>query len=416
MFENGQSYEQFLNEYYSLGPRAYLEYASLPKGSDLQKILLHTETNYYANQFAMGCQLWLSSYSEIYKILDKKPITSFGDSFKYTTAYNLDSTAHDTEGSTAIFGSPTEPGVSTVTGITSGIERIIMNRSLHDMIKEKIPGANGGTDWSWITKEIAPQALAYKIDKWLGGYETASHVHGVDTAAGANIECIDRMISNATESGADGNWVNTKTDGDIIWDGKGNGSAKFTRSDSTFEANVTLPATTDYVDGYTYNMMDEIDDLMILCKPYSKNKRYIGLTTNKTLNLIESELSPGQRYDETTQVQQTIGGINTRPGKVGGFDVTSIKTCGVTVPIFTSEALPVENSQITGDLTAGHFYLIDLDDLFIRVDMPATYLETGFGSEMLSVNYFQSRALLFTCAQLICTNPKSQGAIKWIHA
>jgi len=416
MFEQGQSYEQFLNEYYSVGPRGYLEYARLPQGSDLQKVLLHTESNYYENQFAMGCQLWLSSFSEIYKLLDKKPITSFGDSFKYSTSFNLDDTAHDCEASTAIFGSPTEPGVSTVTGITSGIERIILNRSLHSMIKEKVPGANAGTDWAWITKEIAPQALAHKIDKWLGGYETYSHVHGVDTAAAKNIECVDRMISNATESGADGNWVNTKTDGNIYWDGVGTGSAKFTRSDSTFEANVTLPATTDYVDGYPYNMMDEIDKLMILCKPNSKNKRFIGLTTGATLNLIEKELSPGQRYDETMTVQQSIGGINTRAGKDAGFEVASITSCGVKFPVFTSEALPTENSQINGVVTAGHFYLIDLDDLFIRVDMPTTYVETGFGSEMLSVNYFQSRALLFQCAQLICTNPKSQGAIKWIQA
>jgi hypothetical protein len=85
--------------------------------------------------------------------------------------------------------------------------------------------------------------------------------------------------------------------------------------------------------------------------------------------------------------------------------------------VFTSEVLPTKNSVYgTATETAGHFYAIDLDDMFIRVDMPVTYLETGFGSEMLTVNYFQSRAMLFTVAQLICTNPKSHFAIKWIKA
>jgi hypothetical protein len=163
--------------------------------------------------------------------------------------------------------------------------------------------------------------------------------------------------------------------------------------------------------------MDSIDDAMAAAKPYSKNKRYIILTTSKTLNLLEKEISPGKRYDETTVVQQTLGGINTRPGKDVGFDVACVTSCGVKMPVFTSEALPTVNSKFgTTTATAGHMYGIDLDELFIRTDLPVTYLETGFGSEMLTVNYFQSRALLFTVAQLVCTNFKPHWAIKWIQA
>jgi hypothetical protein len=133
------------------------------------------------------------------------------------------------------------------------------------------------------------------------------------------------------------------------------------------------------------------------------------------LNLIEKELSPGKRYDETTAISSSLNGIDTRPGKNAGFDVSSITTCGLKVPVFTSESLPTKNSVYgTGTATAGNFYAIDLDDMFIRVDLPVTYLETGFGPEMLSINYFESRALLFTVAQLICTNPKPHFGIKWI--
>jgi len=162
--------------------------------------------------------------------------------------------------------------------------------------------------------------------------------------------------------------------------------------------------------------MDELDDLMAAAKPYSENKRYIGLTTDKTLNKIEAELDPKQRFlEKTVPVQQTIGGISTRPGAQGGFDVGALVLCGVTVPVFTSNALPTTTTGYSTP-TSGHFYLIDLDGMYIRVDIPATYVETGFGAEMLHQNYFRSRAMLFTICQLVCTNFKSQAALKGIKA
>lgn len=423
MFEDNQTYKQFLDEYYTVGPKGYLQYTGkqIPGlGSDVRKILTSDETNYFASQYAMGVQLYLSAFSEIYKILDKKPITTFGDSYKYTSAFNVVDTAIGPGGSTTIFGTPTEPSVATISGITGGVENVIMNRDLHSMLKEKIPGNNGGSDWNWLINTIQPAALAHKIDKWLGGYETATGVHGVDTPALKNIECIDRMISSKAESGTASNYVSTLTDGDIYWDGIGTvANGKIDRSSATtWDAQLQLPTSGYVAAGQPYNsLMDIIDDLLSVAKQYSKNKRYAILTTSKTLNLIEKELSPGKRYDETTQVQQTLNGINTRPGKNAGFDVSSITSCGITMPVFTSEALPTQGSVYgTATATAGHLYGIDLDELFIRVDLPVTYLETGFGSEMLAVNYFQSRALLFTVAQLVCTNFMPHFAIKYIAA
>ena len=227
------------------------------------------------------------------------------------------------------------------------------------------------------------------------------------------------MISSKAESGTATTYVSTLTDGDIYWDGIGTvANGKIDRSSATtWDAQLSLPSTDYKAAGYPYNLMDTIDDLVSVAKQYSKNKRYIILTTSKTQNLLERELSPGKRYDETTVVQQTLGGINTRPGKDAGFDVAYITSCGIKMPVFTSEALPTKSSTFgTTTATAGHLYGIDLDELFIRTDLPVTYLETGFGAEMLSVNYFQSRALLFTVAQLVCTNFAPHFAIKWIQA
>lgn len=417
MFKDNQSFSQFLDDYYAIGPQGYLQYVGRVPSADLKKILIHTESNWYENVYAKEVQLQLSVFSEIYKLFDKKPITAVGDSYKYATAFGVETTAQGTTGTTVIFGTPTETTISTITGITSGIERVILNRSLHAMIKEKLPEATaGGTGWDFLRNNVANQALMNKIDQWLGGYEIASGVHGVDTPAAANIECVDRMISNTTESGQNTTHVSTLSDGNIYWDGAGS-SAKIVRSDTDVtwtNAQITLPSTAGTEEAF--DIMTELDDLMVLAKPYSKNKRYIGLTTGKTLNKIEAEVSPGYRYlEKTVNVAATINGISTRPGHDAGFDVGALVLSGVTVPVFTSEALPTKNSEYT-DTTSGHFYLIDLDELFIRVDIPVTYLETGFGSEMLSVNYFQSRALLFTVAQLVCTKFQSHAALKWIKA
>jgi len=420
MFEPGQTFAQFLDDYYAVGPSGYLQYTGTAAPGDLKKILVSTEANWLEYQYMQNVQLMLSVNTEIYKLLDKIPITTFGDSFKYSTAFNVELTAQESNETDTIFGTPTEPAIATIQGIASGIERTILNRTLHEMVREKMPDAHkGGADWDFLKNTVAPQALWGKIDNWLGGYNGTT-THGVDNPALANIECIDRMISNGVESADSTDYVSTETDGDIYWDGQGTvANGKIDRSAVAFaDAQVTLPGTANKAAGKAYNIMEELDDLMAAAKKYSENKRYIGLTTDKTLNLIEGELSPGYRYlEKTVNVAATIGGISTRPGHTGGFDVGAVVLCGVTVPVFTSNALPTKNVKCgTGTETAGHFYLIDLDGMFIRVDIPVTYLETGFGAEMIPVNYWESRAVLFTLCQLVCTNFQSQAALKWIAA
>lgn len=425
MFEDNQTFAQFLDDYYAIGPLGYLQYVGKMPDTDLKKILVHTETNWYEYAYMKQVQLMLSVNSEVYKLLDKKPITTVGDSYKYTTALGVDTTAIGPGGTTTIVADwatdVTETSISTIQGITSGIEKVPLSRDLHSMIREKIPAAHPGEpDWDFLKNRVAPMALWDKIDNYLGGYG-AGTTHGVDTPALKNIECIDRMISNATESGdTDDVYCSSDSDGDIIWDGIGTGTAKADRSSDTFAdaGSVTLPGSDYVASGKAYDIMSELDDIMVAIKKYSQNKRYIGLTTDATLNLLENEISPGYRYlENTVNVQQTIGGISTRPGHKGGFDVGALTLCGVTVPVFTSNAVPTKNTKVGQTTeTAGHFFLIDLDDMYIRVDIPVTYLESGFGAEMLSINYFQSRALLFTVAQLVCTNFKPHGALKWIAA
>jgi len=133
------------------------------------------------------------------------------------------------------------------------------------------------------------------------------------------------------------------------------------------------------------------------------------------LNKLEAEIDPKQRFlEKQVNVAATIGGISTRPGHEGGFDVGAIVSCGVTIPMFTTNSVPTLNSKYATGTSVGHIYLIDLDGMYIRVDIPVTYLETGFGSEMLHQNFLRSRGMLFTLSQLVCTNFLSQAKLAWI--
>jgi len=415
MFEQGQTFEQFLDDYYAVGPSGYLQYTGRMPDSDLKKILIHTESNYYEYAYMKQVQLGLSANSEIYKLLDKKPITTTGNSYKYTTAHGLDTTAIGPGGADAIYGTSTEPTISTVQGITSGVEKVIISRDLHSMVTEKIPEAHPGEpDWDFLKNKLAPLALYDKIDGWLGGGSTHATNQGADTPAAKNIECIDRMISNKVDSGA-ANHVSAAEDGDIYWDGVGTGTIQFDRSTAPAfaEAQVKSPAAAGTAEAY--NILEEIDDLMADAKKYSENKRYIGLCTDKNLNKVEDEIDPKQRFlEKQVNVAATIGGISTRPGHEGGFDVGAIVSCGVTIPMFTSNALPVKNSKYAAGTSNGSIYLIDLDGMYIRVDIPVTFLETGFGAEMLHQNYLRSRGMLFTLSQLVCTNFLSQAKLSWV--
>lgn len=414
MFEDNQTFAQFLDDYYAVGPAGYLQYTGRMPDSDLKKILIHTESNYYEYAYMKEVQLAFSVNTEIYKLLDKKPITVTGNSFKYTTAHGLDTTAIGPGGADAIYGTSTEPTISTVQGITSGVEKVIISRDLHSMVLEKVPEAHPGEpDWDFLKNKLAPQALMDKIDGYLGGSAVHATNMGVDTATAKNINCIDRMISNKLESG-DTNHVDAAADGDIYYDGIGT-TKTFDRSTTPAfaESQIKLPSAAGTAEAY--DIMGEIDDLMAVAKKYSENKRFIGLCTDKALNKLEDQFDPKQRFlEKQVNVAATIGGISTRAGHEGGFDVGAIVSCGVTIPMFTSNALPTVNSKYAAGTSVGHIYLIDLDGMYIRVDIPVTFLETGFGAEMLHQNYLRSRGMLFTLSQLVCTNHLSQAKLAWI--
>jgi hypothetical protein len=427
MFENNQTFDQFLKDYYAIGPRNYYNYLGRVSGmskeeimedNELKKILTYDESNYYDPGYSMDVQLQFATFSELYKILDKRPITEVGLSYDYATSMGLSTVAIQPGGATTIFdGSETETGISQIQNIASPVMGVDLARSLTNWIHEGVPGVirkGGEPNWDFIKNKMAPMTLYNEIDKWLGGLDTATNVDGVDTPSTTHIEMIDRMITSSAESGATDH-VSANTDGDIFWNGVGSGSAKIDRSGVTWaDAQVKLPTTPGTEE--SYEILEEVDTLMRTAKRYSTNKRYAGFTTGATFKKMANEYG-GTLNSLETEVQVSIGinGLETGPGHTIGFPVQAIWTNNIKVPIFVSETLPLENSVYTTD-TSGHLYIIDLDEMFVRVDMPMTFLETGFGVEMLHQNYLRSRGLLFIKQNLMATKFACHAAVKWIKA
>lgn len=264
------------------------------------------------------------------------------------------------------------------------------------------------------------------VDQQLAGVWLSATVHGVDTPAtstNATIECIDRLISNGTESGAT-NHVSAATDGDIFWGPTnitGTDTAKYDRSVvTTADAQVKLTAAAGTEDAY--NILDELDDLMATAKAYAPTaeRNYIGMCSDKALNKVQDELDPKQRYLEgQMDYTQTIGGVSTRPGALGGkFSAAGLTICGVQVPFFTSpyfsgKATPWvwENSKYTTG-GVGNIYLINMDNIEIRHLIPFTEIDyPNYGDWVLG-----DRHSLISSMQLLARNFASHAALKYIAA
>jgi len=434
MFAPGQTYAQFLNDYYSIGMDGYLKFLSLqskvgrdaaftemgfdPSDELAKAALLSTTSNYYASAFAAECTKDFAVYTELWSLLDKKPLLAVGDSYKYLSAHGLSVIAAAPDSADALFSGVTMPAPGKIEKILSPYSGVELERSLANMLHEQLPGSKeGDTNWEWVRNEIAPLALANTTDKWLGGRDLVATEDGVETPAGKYIQCIDRMVSTKVESGVTGNWVSVDTDGDIFWDGGLAGAAKIDRSAVTWaDAQLTLGGTPTANDSTAFSILEEIDNLMPDCMRYSKNKRYIIVTTNETYAKLVDEVEPGLRtLPDQVKVKQTINGLSTYGGQEGGMDVGAVVSNGVRMPVFVSDMLPIANTIKTTD-TSGHLYILDLDHIFIRVDIPITYLETGFGSEMIHQDALRSRAVLFTLQNLICDKFSCHAAIKWITA
>lgn len=364
----------------------------------------------------------LSRSTVLYKVLPKTTYFDKGDSLHYISAEATGINANFLGDETAMFSATTGiPAINDLDHLWPAVFHVGFEdtRIAREMAKFQAPPK---TDLK-VLLDYFNAYYADRIDMQLAGSYLSATVHGVDTPAtstNATIESIDRMISNGTESGAS-NHVSVDTDGDIYWNATNTGAAKIDRSAVTWaNAQVKLPAAAGTEDAF--NILDELDDLMAVAKNYAPTaeRNYIGLCSPKALNKIQDELDPKQRFLEfPMEVTQTIGGVSTRAGAVGGkFQVSALAITGIQVPMFDSpylmgQASPWvwENSiYTTGGV--GNIYLINTDNIEIRHLIPITYTETPNYADWILGN----RHSIFSAMQLLCTNFACHAALKYIKA
>jgi hypothetical protein len=258
-----------------------------------------------------------------------------------------------------------------------------------------------------------------------GVWRNAAAVHGVDSIATtggvAEFECIDRMISTAAETGA--NYVNDTEDGDIWWDSigiGGGGTEKFDRSAGEGVAQTTIPVAGDKAAGTAYNICDELDDLMAKILVYcdSDTPNYIAMMSPKAYNKVKAENDPKALITDYTDARQTINGISSAPGVVGGkVQLSALRLSDITVPIVTVPYLMGTAASswtwlttvcTTG--TVGNIYLINQDAMEFRTLIPLTYRSVP------AEDALETKHTLYMAGQLVCKNWMSHGALKLIKA
>jgi hypothetical protein len=267
-----------------------------------------------------------------------------------------------------------------------------------------------------------------KIEQALAGVAISSTVHGVDTPAvdggtsKAAVECIDRMITDQTESGAT-NHVSAAGDGDIFWNEAGSGTARIDRSASAaWDAQIKLPTAAGTEENY--DILSELDDLMAVAKKYRNGTgtpNYIGLCSDKAMNKIQNELDPKGRYLEgEISATKTLNGVTTRPGVEGGkIGVAGLQVCGVKIPFFQAKYLDGTaasswvwaNSVYSGGV--GNIYLMNLDGFEFRTLIPITYKKVP-NTTNNSAPGLGNINVLYMAGQLLCRQWASHAALKYI--
>lgn len=372
----------------------------------------------------------LTRSNTLFSLLPKTTFQAKGDSFKYI----------GTDSATGFKGGIGENGVI-VNGTSSTPQPTDVDSIFPAVVELDWLDSEVGRALSAIQNEPVndpAQIREYmgnyflnKINMSLAGVAVSATVHGVDTPAvnagtsKAEVECLDRMITNQTESGA-ANHVSDAGDGDIFWNETGSGSARVDRSAvTTWDAQVTLPSSAGTEEAY--DILSELDDLMAVAKKYRQGSlapNYIGVCGDKAMNKIQDELDPKARFLEGEMgVTQTLNGVSSRTGVEGGkLSVASLMISGVKVPFFQASYLDGtessswlwKNSKYTSG-GVGNIYLINMDAIEFRTLIPITYKSLP-NTTNNSAPGLGNINVLYMAGQLLARQWKSHAALKYIKA
>lgn len=368
---------------------------------------------YFDPVFSATVQAYVDRASEVFKLLPKTTFIAEGDSIKY---YETDLTglAGYTYASTP-FATGSAESAPTIVSLSQLRPAYVFDPWETSLMSR--------TEASW---QNDPQLDA----EWIRRYHTENLPNQLDAmlnkqvdtpasnATSYNIESIDRICSKSDEAST--TYCSAATDPDLWWNVSAVKIDRSADTDDTFGGGAGDGIDLPTVGAARTITLEMIDDVVTAITPYSKNRRFIGITGPKTLNEIQRLIDPKQRFlDVPMDYELTMNGVSTRKGAKTGFSVGAYIAGGVEIPFFTTRHVANETSDnrsaTVTDANIGNVYILDLDAIELRVAMPVTYLETP-PSAMLTGDVLKTRHSFMYAAQLFATNFRSHGAIKYLKS
>jgi len=198
-----------------------------------------------------------------------------------------------------------------------------------------------------------------------------------DTAAGDNIESIDRVVASASENDGSGY---AATDHDLYYT---RGKELDRDSTTTYDAIVSHNSTSDR--DLTLLLIDTL-----LKDIWDKDgKPKVILTKNDTLMRWQQLLEAERRFVDTARIVPTFGGVRgPAPGVEAGFMVSTY----FGIPIIPSQHCPAD--------TIGRIFMLDTDFLKFAVAKPTVYSETGAGKDFLHRGYLTFKGMYETMGEV----------------
>ena len=366
---------------------------------------------YFEPVFSAAVNMYTARASEVYKLLPKTTWLAEGDSLKYIETDLAGLTG--ITGSSTPFASGSAESAPTVASLEDLIPAHVVNPWETSLPSRTISTwqAQPQLDPAFIKKyhtENLPNQLDNMLTKTV---DTPSN-----NASAYNIESIDRICSGYDEAST--TYCAAATDPDLWWGGSAVKIDQSTDTDYTFQggagSGLSLPST-----GAARTLsLDLIDDALVESMAYSKRKRYIGITGHKTLNEMQKLIDPKQRFlDHPMDYQLTLNGVSTRRGAKTGFTVAAYVSNGIEIPFFgtrhAANETSANRSATVTDADMGNIYILDLDEIEMRIALPVTYLETP-PEAMLTGDVMKTRHMFLFAAQLLATNFRSHAAIKYL--